>query len=184
MTDCFGFILAGGASEVSIGLELENANHSLDLKRDELESTVVAHARESGKPLFCICRGMQLLNATLGGSNGVLNQDQLERHRRLDTPFQTTVHAVKLVTGSSTRRILGAPIVQVNSAHGFAVSRVAENARITAFSDDCVAEGIEVPSDFWTVGVQWHPESLLADPRQLALFENFADHILEASSSR
>jgi putative glutamine amidotransferase len=36
--------------------------------RDELELTVVRWALEEDKPLFGICRGMQVMNVAAGGS--------------------------------------------------------------------------------------------------------------------
>ena len=38
------------------------------LERDEFELALIAEALRQGKPIFAVCRGMQLLNVALGGS--------------------------------------------------------------------------------------------------------------------
>ena len=44
---------------------------------------------------------------------------------------------------------------------------------MTARSADGIIEAIESDGEAWVVGVQWHPEWLLDDPRMRHLFEAF-----------
>ncbi|HZI20629.1 MAG TPA: gamma-glutamyl-gamma-aminobutyrate hydrolase family protein [Pyrinomonadaceae bacterium] len=186
ITGCNGYVLAGGASDVSIGCDYSGAvgrvdSCTRDVARDQVEQQVVLHAREHGNPLLCICRGMQLLNNVLGGKTSPLRGHHLERHRRLDTPFDASVHTIQIAAGSGLRRILGANVAEVNSAHGFAVSEIADQVSAAALSEDGIVEAIEVRADAWTVGVQWHPEALLDDPRQFALFKDFARQVRDVA---
>ena len=47
----------------------------------------------------------------------------------------------------------------VNSLHGQAINRLAQNLKIEAYSDDSVIEAISIPEHpSFAVGVQWHAE--------------------------
>jgi putative glutamine amidotransferase len=180
--ECHGYLLAGGASDVSIGYaqKFPEAPHEpaeLDVERDLTERKVVLHARAGGKPLLGICRGMQLLNVVLGGQLFPLVGERRSLHRSLNTPFDRAIHSARVSACSRLRKVLGASPIPVNSAHGVAVYRTGGETRVCARSEDGVVEAIEVPEDTWTIGVQWHPEALLEDPRQLALFVDFAGYV-------
>ena len=65
----------------------------------------------------------------------------------------------------------------MNSRHHQAVKDLAGPLAPVAASPDDVVEAFERPGPSWLAAVQWHPEDLVADPRQKALFRVF----LEAS---
>jgi putative glutamine amidotransferase len=76
------------------------------------------------------------------------------------------VHAVEAERGSLARAALGGAR-DVNSIHHQAVADPGR-LQVTACSADGVVEALEGPG---ILGVQWHPERLLAtDPRHLAPF--------------
>ena len=52
----------------------------------------------------------------------------------------------------------GYTTVQANSSHHCCVDRLGEGVELVARATDGVPEGIEVPSERFCLGVQWHPE--------------------------
>jgi putative glutamine amidotransferase len=151
----------------------------VDEERDRVELAFARYALEDGKPLLGVCRGMQVMNVALGGS---LYQDLpseyggvLLRHAHPvgEFPREHLAHPVRVEEESRLARVLGSPIVQVNSRHHQAVKRVGEGLVATAHAPDGVIEGVEKPGHPFALGVQWHPENLQAMPEMKRLFEAF-----------
>ena len=152
----------------------------VSLARDELELGLARRAVADGVPLFAICRGMQVLNVALGGT---LVQDiPSERPGALvhsqKAPRHEATHGVK-VMGEGTRlgRVLGALEVEVNSMHHQAIGRLGEGLQEVAWAPDGIVEGVELPGEVrFVLGVQWHPEELVAhDPTARNLFAAIVD---------
>ena len=137
-------------------------------KRDAYELMLVKEAITMKKPIFGICRGMQLINVALGGT---LWQDvelkwQAEgapsvkiEHQRPDCKWEG-VHEINVNPFSKLVEILGTDRMRVNSTHHQVIKDVAEDLIVSALSDDGVIEGLE-SDDGLIVGVQFHPERLL-----------------------
>jgi putative glutamine amidotransferase len=125
------------------------------------------------KPILGICRGMQLLNVTCGGT----------LHQHVPDVYGTTVehrsplkgvkaaHDVQAIDDTLLQRIAGRGELHVNSFHHQAVEELGAGLRVNARAADGLIEGIEsVDEDEFVVGVQWHLESLTAtEPRHGAL---------------
>jgi putative glutamine amidotransferase len=136
---------------------------SVSAERDATEIALVEAAHERGKPVLAICRGIQLLNVTFGGTlvqdipserPGSLAHDQEDRHN-------SRVHPVRVEGGTRLASALGITDLQVNSFHHQSADRVGKGLRLAAKSPDGIVEGIEWAGDeWWAVGVQWHPEEL------------------------
>ena len=118
-------------------------------------------------PALCICAAHQELNVAMGGSldQHIYDRKGVRRHSG------GAAHAVELVGKSRTREILGSARPRVNSWHHQAIREVAKGLVVTALSPDGVIEGVEAPERRFLIGVQWHPERLLGERRQRALFE-------------
>jgi putative glutamine amidotransferase len=134
------------------------------LDRFELELACAADAR--GLPLLGVCRGAQALNVARGGT---LHQ-HLEGHRQTEFASLTT-HAVRLAQRSRVARTLGTSATEVNTFHHQAVDRLGSNLRASGWAPDGTIEAIEDPRHPFFLGVQWHAETLIDLPCQLALFE-------------
>lgn len=133
-----------------------------DKHRDEYEIALVKAFVAQGKPVFGICRGMQLINVAFGGT---LYQDiptmvdtQLE-HRHSDR-YDQNFHSLEIVKGSRLDQLLqGQPQEKINSVHHQAVKDLAPNFTIEArCPSDQIVEAIRHTGDAWVAGVQWHPE--------------------------
>ena len=71
--------------------------------------------------------------------------------------------------------MFGASRVAVNSRHHQAIEWMGEGLVVTARDpDDGVIEGFVMPGARFAMGVQWHPEDMIDDERQLHLFAAFA----------
>jgi putative glutamine amidotransferase len=143
------------------------------LDRFELELARAADA--AGMPLLGVCRGAQALNVARGGT---LHQ-HIDGHRQTEVATLPT-HPVRIAVSSRAALVLGGHAAEVNSFHHQAVDALGEGLIATAWASDGTIEAIEDPSHPFLLGVQWHAETLLDDPAQLALF----GALVEAASAR
>ena len=156
------------------------ATNGIDPDRDRVELQLTRQAVADRKPFFGICRGAQVFNVALGGT---LYQDlPSERpgdvrhsHPFPEFPREYIAHPVKVEEESRLARLLGAPIVSVNSRHHQAVKDVAPGLHVVARAPDGVIEALELPAHPFALAVQWHPENLQHQPEMRALFEKFIE---------
>ena len=73
--------------------------------------------------------------------------------------------------GTRLAALLGTDLLRVNSFHHQAVDRLGGGLRAVAHAADGTVEGVEAPGSRFVVGVQWHVEGLVAQPRHRVLFE-------------
>lgn len=165
-----GLVLTGGAdvNPALYGHAPHPALGPVSDVRDSWEIELVRAARACSKPLLAICRGAQVLNVALGGN---LIQDLPSQHpsdinHDPDHPRSFRTHPVEIATESRLGRAAGATRPMVNSIHHQAIDRVSNDLRVVATAPDGVIEGVEsaADSDWWCVGVQWHPEELVGTP--------------------
>jgi putative glutamine amidotransferase len=151
-----------------------------DRARDWTEITLIRWAVAEGKPVFAICRGIQVLNVACGGS---LYQDVPSQHPSSvkHNCFSTAgyrrdylAHSVAMQSGSRLARVLGTESCQVNSMHHQGIKKLAPGLTATATAPDGLIEGVEAAGDRYVVGVQWHPEELAdKDAATRNLFKDF-----------
>ena len=84
-------------------------------------------------------------------------------------------HRVRLAPDTRLARTMGVTEAAVNSFHHQAVDRIGRGLRAAAWAPDGVVEAVEDDSDGMFMGVQWHAESLVEFPEQLALFRALVD---------
>ena len=181
-----GLLLAGGndVSPRCFGQEPVLGLGEVNPLRDQNELRLIELFRKENKPIFGICRGVQILNVALGGT---LIQDLPSQHRREDGQpsidhRQTALgayasHRVVVAEGSLLEQILGQQELWVNSFHHQAVGEVAGQANLSAWAADGVVEAIELPDAPFVLGVQWHPEKMTqaGDEASRQLFAAFAE---------
>lgn len=180
-----GLLLAGGSDIAPdrYGEAKRAQCGAVDPERDAVELELVRLTRDAGKPIFGICRGMQLLNVAFGGS---LYQDiptQVPAAIKHDftakqghTDRTDSPHDVTVKPGTKLSEILGSTLHPVNSIHHQAVKDLGAGLVACAFAPDGILEGIELPGHPFFLGVQWHPEDLLdVQPGMGRLFAAFVD---------
>lgn len=154
---------------------------SHDVYRDRLTLPLLQAAIARGVPVFCICRGFQELNVSLGGT---LHQRVQELPGYLDhrEPQSESLaeqyapqHSVTVQTGGLLQD-WGLPgEFEVNSLHSQGIDRLAPSLRAEALAPDGLVEAVSVrDAPGFVFGVQWHPEWQFKDnPVSLRLFEAF-----------
>jgi len=177
---CDAFLFTGG-HDVSPSLYHEKALDPSVIccsKRDEMESFYLQHAIDSGKPILGICRGIQFINAALGGT---LYQDLPTQHpssvdHHQTPPYDIPVHTVRIEPGSPLAELLGTEDLKVNSYHHQAVKALAPRLSCMATSPDGLVEAFYMPDHPFLWAVQWHPEfSYLSDEASRKLFCAFVE---------
>ncbi|NQU06389.1 MAG: gamma-glutamyl-gamma-aminobutyrate hydrolase family protein [Calditrichaeota bacterium] len=167
-----GLIITGGV-DVDPSLYKQKNTHSLGVQeaRDGFEIELVKAARRQDKALLGICRGCQVINTAFGGS---LYQDiptsidgALKHTRATDAP--ETYHQTKLICNSVLEDIFGSNEIKTNSSHHQSVKEPGVGLTILAKAFDGVVEAFQCLDDRCTIAVQWHPERMHDDPRQVAL---------------
>ncbi|MDV3427177.1 MAG: gamma-glutamyl-gamma-aminobutyrate hydrolase family protein [Bacillota bacterium] len=148
--------------------------------RDNLELRLLEKIVQKDKPLLGICRGLQLLNAVLGGT---LYQDlNIQRKEKTllhhqNHPYNQPVHKVKINENSKLGDIFNEKEIKVNSLHHQAVKKLADKLKTAAISEDGIIEAAYMPDKKFITGVQWHPEFLyLQDELSRRLFKKFINN--------
>ena len=172
---CDGLLLPGGGDmdPKFYGQARIPACGEPNLLRDAAEPLLLRAFLAADKPVLGICRGIQVMNAVLGGD---LYQDIKPFEHLPHNDHWAKVHTVTVRRGTLLSRILGQDTVLVNSQHHQAVDRVAPGFTLAALSEDGIVEAIEKPDAGFCLGVQWHPEWLSdADPAMQGLFDAFVN---------
>lgn len=148
----------------------------LDSRRERHDLALARAARARGIPTLGICLGVQLINVAAGGS---LVQD-------IDSSVQAALkhtgrtgmrerHRVSIEPGSRLASMLGATAIEVNSGHHQSVNAPGPGLAVVARADDGVVEAVEDVRLPFYVGVQWHPEEMLAEESARRLFGALVD---------
>jgi putative glutamine amidotransferase len=158
-------LLPGGGDlhPASYGGTRHESLYDMDREQDVFDLAVARWSLRAGLPLLAICRGMQVVNVSMGGT---LVQDMARQHRHIRSHLA-------LRPGTAVHDVLGQDRVTISCYHHQALDRIGAGLRATALSEDGVIEAIEVtePGDGWFLAVQWHPEDTAADdPAQQRLF--------------
>ncbi len=159
-----GLILTGGGDfhpkwygEPNRGTRME----TVSVERDATEMTLIREAGRRGIPMLGICRGIQALAVTLGGT---LIQDLASpiAHSQ-SAPRPEPTHTVEIDPASHLFTVLGLlKTVRVNSFHHQAVADVPPGWQVSARSEDGMIEAMEGQiGGTWSLGVQWHPEDMV-----------------------
>lgn len=163
-----------------------------DTQRDELALPLIDRAMAMGLPLFAVCRGLQELNVTLGGTLHPRLQDVpglLDHREDPQLPREDQyrpAHAVELLEGGVLERLLDRREIAVNSLHGQGIRDLAPGLQAEGRAPDGVVEAVSAPAhDGFLLGVQWHPEWRYADdPVSVALFSAFGEACAERRRQR
>ena len=144
----------------------------VDHLSDEYELALLAGAAQRDLPMLGICRGMQALNVSRGGT---LHQHLPDRtdtdHNQAHSPFRP-VHDVSVAGGSLLHRLTGTDRLEVNSYHHQAVDRLGTGLQVCAVAPDTTIEAVWDPDAWFCLGVQWHPEVLTHRPEHAPLFQS------------
>lgn len=161
-----GLVLHGGADvwPGSYGEEPLEERWAGDRVRDEYDKALVASFEGAGKPVFGICRGMQLLNVAYGGTlyQDIATQVPESFVHRDAVVYDQNFHSVEIVQGTQLSRLYpGVERVRVNSIHHQGIKDLSPEFVAEAFSvPDGMVEAIrrKDTSKSYIAALQWHPE--------------------------
>jgi putative glutamine amidotransferase len=178
-----GVFLPGSVSNVAPERYGEPLDDSLlqDPQRDALALPLIERAMALRVPLFAVCRGLQELNVTLGGTlHPRLHEVPDYSDHREDPDAERAAqyahaHPVRLRRGGLLEGLVGRSEIQVNSLHGQGIARLAPDLVPEGVAPDGVIEAVSCPAHpGFLIGVQWHPEwRYRDDPVSVALFGAF-----------
>jgi putative glutamine amidotransferase len=167
-----GLMITGGI-DVDPSLYGEPNTHSKNCNpvRDRFELALIAEARRRELSLLGICRGIQVLNVAYGGS---LIQDipstvpgALQHHRWEDG--REAFHTLRLDGNSILSELFPADGARINSSHHQSIKAPGAGLKVLGLAGDGVVEAVVSTEDRMVLGIQWHPERMLDDPKQVDL---------------
>ena len=164
-----GLVLEGGSDlwPGSYGETPLKPQWSGDRIRDEYEKALVAAFMAEHKPVFGVCRGLQLLNVAFGGTllQDIASQRPESVSHREASLYDRHFHEVEFVPGSHLAQMYaGVARARVNSVHHQAIKDLAPGFVVEARSvGDGLIEAVRRPGDSYVAAVQWHPEFHHAD---------------------
>jgi putative glutamine amidotransferase len=143
---------------------------NIDRAADDYELRMLGAARERDLPVFAICRGLQALNVSRGGT---LHQ-HIADHRQTPPPYEPT-HPVTVAPDSLLHQLASRRLLSVNTYHHQAIDRLGEGLEVIATAPDGTIEAIVDPSARFHLGVQWHAEVLTHRPEHAAVMRALID---------
>lgn len=183
LSACDGLLITGG-QDVSPAVYGEKDPATVALvgetspERDVMEAALLPRAIENDLPVLGICRGIQVINALLGGT---LWQDlpaqhpsAVEHHGK--PPYDAPVHTVEVLPKTPLAAAISAGEHAVNSYHHQAVRELAPGLQAMAVSPDGLVEALWRPESRFLWAVQWHPEfAHRVDKAARQIFSAFVD---------
>lgn len=160
---CDGFLFTGltDVHPKIFGEETMQYCGEINEMRDNFEITLLKEVIKLDKPVFGICRGIQLINAALGGTlyqdikSEVKEKPIMHYQHR---PYDVGVHSVEIIKNTPLYDILKTDEIMVDSMHHQAVKEIAPSLKCAAKSNDNLAECLYMPGKKFFMAVQWHPE--------------------------
>jgi len=159
-----GLVLQGGndVAPQSYGETPLDPAWAGDLVRDRYEMELINAFVEAGKPVFGICRGLQLLNVNFGGTlyQDIPTQrpDAIKHVNR--EHYERNLHDVRLEAGSRLATLYKDRLdSRVNSIHHQGIKDLAPSFAVEArCPEDGTIEAIRHTGRTFVAAVQWHPE--------------------------
>lgn len=170
-----GLIVSGGkdVDPARYGQRPHPATDAPRHDRDAWEDALIRVALDRELPFFGICRGLQMLNVTLGGTlhqhlPDVVGDDRYNAgggvFRENEVRLEAATRLASILAGHESLGVL--------SYHHQAIDRLADGLVVSARADDGIIQAVELSSPQFAIAVQWHPEENAQD---LRLFDALVD---------
>lgn len=178
---CSGFLFTGGqdVSPSIYGAEKTKQCGECSPERDAMELYLLKAAIQQNKPILGICRGIQFINAALGGTlwQDIPSQHPSELIHCQKPPYDKPSHDVSISQDSPLYELLHTDILPVNSYHHQGVKELAPKLTCMAKAPDDLIEAVYAPAQRFLWAIQWHPEfSYLTDENSRRIFREFILH--------
>ncbi|WP_295154833.1 gamma-glutamyl-gamma-aminobutyrate hydrolase family protein [uncultured Ruminococcus sp.] len=175
---CDGFLFTGG-QDVDPALyhsEKSPLCGECSPERDKMEMLILDEALNRDKPILGICRGIQFINAALGGTlwQDILTELPSDVTHCQKPPYDIPSHEVDISTASPLYSLLKKDKISVNSYHHQGVRELSPQLVSMASAPDGLIEAVYAPEQKYLWAVQWHPEfAYLKDENSRLIFEEF-----------
>lgn len=159
-----GLVLMGGSDlwPGSYGEEPLQEHWQGDRVRDAYEMALARAFVALGKPVFGVCRGLQLLNAAFGGTlwQDIATQRPEAAKHRDAALYDQLFHSVEFEPGTRLAQLYaGQRGATVNSVHHQGIKVLARDFVVEArCPDDQTIEAVRWQGPSYVAAVQWHPE--------------------------
>ena len=165
-----GVLLTGGRANVEPhhygGAEFP-ADEPIDPDRDRTVLNIIPKCVSKKMPIFGICRGIQEINVSFGGTlfYRVHQQDGKFDHRMprnedatLEEIFKLK-HRIDFTDKSYLKELINKNNFVVNSLHGQGIDKLGNDLIVEANSEDGLIEAISIKNyPSFSIAVQWHAE--------------------------
>ena len=182
---CDGFLFCGGndITPLLFGQEPQKGNGQTNISLDLFQIRLMKEVLKTKKPVFSICRGMQVFNVACGGT--IFQDISLQPGKHLDHMQQSDArsevsHKIHVKPGTQLKKYVGS-LLYVNSYHHQTLDRIGKNLAVSATASDQTVEAVEMPSHPFAIGVQWHPECMYRSSAEMR--ELFGGFILSSTHS-
>jgi putative glutamine amidotransferase len=132
----------------------------VDRRSDEYELAMLRAATARDLPILAICRGMQALNVSRGGTLHQHLPDLTGLEHRQTQPGHEPAHPISVTPGSPLHRLTGRRALEVNTLHHQAIDDLGAGLTVGAHAPDGTIEAVHDPAMRFCLGVQWHAELL------------------------
>ncbi len=171
-----GLLLSGGHDVNPRTYKERNSGKAgnFDNIRDHQEIFMTEYALEKDIPILGICRGLQVLNVTLGGTiHQNLPSAGFFAHSMSNSLRNEPSHSLKILEDSPLYEIFKRDEIWTNSYHHQGINELGKGLKVAALSEEGLIESVYLDGKKFALGVQWHPEMMYDNEEMNLIFKKF-----------
>ncbi len=155
LSTCDVLILPGGC-DITPGFygQEKRGSRTIDTELDLLQFQALEFFVRTKKPVFGICKGMQLINVYFGGTL-IQHLPNTDAHQQSEGDL---LHSSYITEDCILSDLFGREFI-INSNHHQAVDKLGQHLKVVQMSLDGVVEGF-YHENLPIFAVQWHPERM------------------------
>ena len=155
---CDGFLFCGGndITPLLFGQEPQKGNGQTNISLDLFQIRLMKEVLKTNKPVFSICRGMQVFNVACGGT--IFQDISLQPGKHLDHMQQSDTrnevsHKIHVKQGTQLKKYVGS-LLYVNSYHHQTLDRIGKNLAVSATASDQTVKCLPTPLPSASSGIR------------------------------
>ena len=150
--NCSKIILTGGDDISCLFTKNQQKSKKNYLLRDKHEKKLIKYAIKKKIPVFCICRGFQIMNTCLGG----------KLTKNINSKFFAGINRHKVIFTDDYKKKVKMKSITVNSFHnhGIAKNQLSHQLVPLGYTYNELLVEIYTHKHLPITGIQWHPERI------------------------